>query len=189
MLNEPKGFGQFDPVIFGLRFNIDGALNSANAGSFLPLVWRATHFGAGPEHAEYLRAASDENDRFDAIAYFSLRVHESRHFHDLLATPYGCVLMRQYFRTAILGQAFMPELVLRTKSIFVPVTEWASNPGFFERQFAELRPPSEGMAWFSGIISTMKSKLEAFNIGVTAPSVKVPGLNAAGQSLRVNGLA
>ena len=53
MLNEPKGFGQFDPVIFGLRFNIDGALSSAKARSFLPLVWSATHFGPGPEHAEY----------------------------------------------------------------------------------------------------------------------------------------
>ena len=74
----------------------------------------------------------------------------------------------------------MPELVLRTKSIFVPVTEWTSNPGFFERQFAELQPPSEGMAWFSGVISTMKSKLDSFNVGVTAPSMKVPGLNAVG---------
>ena len=99
MLNEPKGFGQFDPVIFGLRFNIDGALSSAKARSFLPLVWSAAHFRPGPEHAEYLRTAGDENDRFDAIAYFSLRVHESRRFHDLLTTPYGCVLMRQYFRT------------------------------------------------------------------------------------------
>lgn len=180
MFNEPKGLGQFDPVIFGLRFNIDGALNSAKAHALLPLVWRATHLGPGPEHAEYLREVRDENDRFDAIAYFSLRVHESRHFHDLLATPYGCVLMRQYFRTAILGQSLMPELVVRTKSIFVPVTDWASNPGFFERQFAELRLPSEGMTWFSGVISAMKSKLNAFNVGVTAPSVKVPGLNAVG---------
>jgi hypothetical protein len=180
MLNEPKGFGQFDPVIFGLRFNIDGALSSAKSGSFFPLVWRATHFGPGPEHAEYLRASGDENNRFDAIAYFSLRVHESRHFHDLLATPYGCVLMRQYFRTAILGQSLMPELVLRTKSIFVPVTEWTLNPGFFARQFADLRPPSARMAWFSGVISTMKTKLDAFNAGVTAPSTKVPGLNAVG---------
>jgi hypothetical protein len=180
MLNEPRSFGKFDPVVFGLRFNIDGALSASNAHELLPLVWQAIHFPPTQAHQHFVHSLKDEEQRFDAVAYFSLRVHESRHFHDLLATPYGCVLMRQYFRAAILGQAIMPDLVLRLKSLYVPVVDWAANDRFLQRQFPDLGSPPRSIAQFADILSTMTTKLDTFNRGVMASGGGLPRIDACG---------
>lgn len=180
MLNEPQSFGKFDPVIFGLRFNIDGALSASNARDLLPLVWRGIHFPPTQEHRDFVRSLSDEDERFNAVAYFSLRVHEARHFHDLLATPYGCVLLRQYFRAAILGQAIMPELLFKMKSMYVPIVEWADNDRYLQRQFPLLGSPPRSIAWFADILSTMTSKLDTFNRGVLASADGLPRIDASG---------
>lgn len=180
MFHEPRRYGTFDPVIFGLRYNIDGAFASPSAQTLLPLVWRSVHFGPDHQHRDYVRSLADEVDQFDAVAYFSLRVHESRHFHDLLATPYGCMLMRQYFRTALLGQAVTQDLILRRRSIFVPITEWTANPDFLRRQFPQLELPSDSISGFARVVSTMSKKLAVFNQGIVAPSLNKMGLDACG---------
>jgi hypothetical protein len=135
-------------------------------------------FCPAKEHQNFICSLSDENERFEAVSYFSLRVHESRHFHDLLATPYGCMLMRQYFRVAILGQAVMRDLVLRTKSLYVPIVDWAANDRFLQRQFPNLGTPPSSIAWFAEILSTMSTKLDAFNRGIVAPAAGLPRIDA-----------
>jgi hypothetical protein len=168
MLNEPRNFGSFDPVIFGLRFNIDGAITASNAKELLPLVWRGIHFASTKEHQDFIHSLNNDGERFEAVSYFSLRVHESRHFHDLLGTPYGSMLLRQYFRAAILGQALMTDLVLRTKSLYVPIVDWAANDRFLQSRFRDLGTLPRSIAWFAEILSTMSTKLDTFNRGVLA---------------------
>jgi hypothetical protein len=178
MLNEPRRFGQFDPVIFGLRFNIDTAQTAPNKRELLPLVWQGIHSGPSKDHLNFVHSLKDEDQRFDALAYFSLRVHESRHFHDLLATPYGCMLMRQYFRALILGQAAVSDLVFNLKRLYVPVRDWVANASILQRRFPDLGPPPPSINWFAEIVSTMVSKLDHFNRGTLGPAVGLSGVDA-----------
>lgn len=161
---EPKGYGRFDPAAFGLWVNVDAVLAHPKYLELGPLMWSTFHFGPGDEHRNYVQQARSEEDAIFAATCFTVATHERRHFHDLLATPYGSMLARQYLRAAFFNGFLNEDFIFRREKIAVPLEEWCQNAELFQASYG-IEPPSKNIREISSIFRTMQEKLLAFDHG------------------------
>jgi len=126
---------------------------------------------------EFIESLKDEKDISFAINCFSMFTHEMKHFHDLLITPYGSVLMRQYTRGAILSLPCLQELLLHRKKIVLPLSDWVSDSELFHDIYA-IDPPSKNLSELNEVFKTMTQKLHFFNKGSLSLPSSLKYLNA-----------
>jgi hypothetical protein len=138
-LHEPRALGRLDPLLFGLRYNID-ALVQVGDSKLLSLCMSAFEGKLGVEHYAYVRDCPDEKIRELALFYFSMRFHEARHFHDLLATPYGSQLMVEHFTIAAFLSLCFP-ILRETKVFYAPLMEWQPLSEFLQTIYPDLPAP------------------------------------------------
>src|SRR5437762_1481050 len=99
-LFEPQGaYGRFDPATFGLWINLDYVLEHSDFQGLLPLMLPTFAYDLTAEHRAYIEGKSDA-EMLRAANCFTVASHEARHFPDLLASPYGSMLARQFTRAA-----------------------------------------------------------------------------------------
>jgi hypothetical protein len=165
---EPLGYGRFDPAAFGMWVNVDKVLEHPRYGELGPRMWTTFHFELNDEHRDYVRSSEPREDAVFGATCFTVATHERRHFHDLLATPYGSMLARQYLRAAFFNGVLTEEILFRRKNVGVPLDEWCQNPGFFQASFG-IAPPSDNIREISAIFRTMQQKLAAFEHGQLNP--------------------
>src|SRR5262245_24338808 len=95
-------YGRFDPLVFGIRLRLAVPSVQHEAGERMQFAlssFAIPHFLLQPE---YLFKLTDEMDIQDALLTFTSAIHETKHFHDLLSTPYGIMLARHFSRLALL---------------------------------------------------------------------------------------
>jgi hypothetical protein len=165
-LFEQSRYGRFDASHFGMWLNADVFLNHPDYKHLGELAWKTFHFPPGGEHTQYVDGLRAPHDATLAASCFTLYSHEARHFHDLIATPYGSVLMRQYARAALFYMFLWRELYFRRRAIVVPITDWVANETIYSQVYQDLQPVSNIITETASIYSTMIEKLDAFNRGV-----------------------
>jgi hypothetical protein len=176
-LFESAGYGRLDPYNFGVWVNIDQALEQPDYGDISPLFWSTFHFPISERHRSYLSEVGEGRTAF-TLNCFTLYAHETRHFHDLLASPYGAMLIRQYTRAALFYLMQWHELLFHTKAVVVPISNWIKNQKLFESYRPELRQPSKNLVEFEKIVRTMREKLDSFNRGALKLDAPLDSMNA-----------
>jgi hypothetical protein len=164
-LFEQQGFGRLDPSSFGLWLNVDKALAHKDYHRFGPLMWSSFHFALRDEHRTYLSSLPNGADRELVLGAFTLFTHEARHFHDLLLSPYGSMLMRQYTRAALLYLFLRQDLLFQHKAIFVPLSDWVTQGTALKRIYSDLDSPSHNIIHAESAFRSMKEKLRVYNRG------------------------
>jgi hypothetical protein len=162
---EPVGFGRFDSSIFGLRLNLDRAITKPVDQDLVRLTLESFHKPIGQEHRKYIASLQDTKKRSLAVSLFTLSSHETKHFHDLLITPYGSMLMRQFTRLALLSLSCFPDLFLKNDTIMLPLRDWVSDWEIYAGIIPPLCEPSGNIKAIADIIETMMTKLRAFDTG------------------------
>ncbi len=161
---EPTGFGRFDPSTFGMWLNVDAAYQRQDYTTLTPLMWSTFHSPLSDAHKEYVRSAKSREDAVFAASCFTVATHERRHFHDLIATPYGSMLARQNIRAAFYCAVLVDEVLFRRDRIVVPLNEWCQNAELFQTIY-DIAPPSNCIIHINNLFGTMQDKLTFFDHG------------------------
>jgi hypothetical protein len=115
-------YGGFDPRFLGVMIRFQ-------APSFATWdLFQRIHAG-DPNPAEIVRlgnaALQEPPDRaFQVFAASTVLVHELRHFHDFLLSPYGNTLFRLRLTTVLNGLRAIGPLLGRRGTVPVPLTTW-----------------------------------------------------------------
>ena len=96
-------------------------------------------------HRDYIARVTDPKLETQALALFTLARHETRHFHDLLISPYGAALVREFTNLARLALACRQEILTSCSTIILPVTEWVSDWQLYKIGDASLDEPPESV--------------------------------------------
>jgi hypothetical protein len=183
---ELSGFGRFDSSVFGLRLNLDRAIADPFDPELLALTLKSFHGPLDDRHRRYVAGLGDPARRSLAIALFTLACHETKHFHDLLVTPYGSVLMRQYTTLALASLSCTDDLVKPNGVIALPLRDWADDWPVYSKMTPALGEPPKAVLDLAGLIGTMLAALKKFDGG----SIKLPDhLNHLTASTILEGLA
>ena len=173
---EQAGFGRVDSSNFGLWLNIDPVVNSSLGPELASLTLSSFHFALRDEHREIVERSKAEDLTF-LLHCFTMFAHERRHFHDLLATPYGSMLMRQYTRINLLSLVCQHDLVFRSDAIAIPLSDWVSHAEMFQLVH-NVPPPSDNLRQLHKAFSVMQEKLDVFNEGTTSLPAPFTGVDA-----------
>jgi hypothetical protein len=176
---EPTGFGRFDSSIFGLRLNLDRAITEPFDAELLRLTLLSFHSPIGADHRSYFEGLQDDERKSLAVSLFTLSQHETKHFHDLLITPYGSMLMRQYTRLALLSFSCFHDIFLRNSAIMLPLRAWASDWELYGGMSPAPAKPSENVRELASVIDTMSMKLKTFDEGITQLPTTLSHLTAS----------
>lgn len=163
LFEATNAFGRFEPASSGLWLNLDPILDREDS-ELTRLSLQTFLFPPGEGHRTYLSQVRSEEDLAFAGMSFSVAAHESRHFSDLLATPYGSVMARQYTRASMYYLLLRKEILFRNQKIVVPISDWCRDPGLFEQLYG-IPAPSQGVRGLESLLSTMYEKLAGFDRG------------------------
>lgn len=142
------------------------------------LTLTSFHFPVNDKHRAFLEGLSGDALRF-ALNCFTVFAHERKHFHDVLATPYGSMLMRQSTRASLLTLASRDELLFRSDSIAVPLSQWIPNAKLFQLARG-VPPPSDNLRELHNVLVSMQDKVAAFDRGTVEVPGAFKGLTATG---------
>ena len=131
--------GRLDIGHLGLWLNFDG-IRGHDEARLRKLATAAAELRIGAEHQAYADELADERARTEAMALFTSVAHETRHFHDLLMTPYGSALMGHHMRAAFALQSALGSLAAASV-IVVPLRDWDDLLPVLRRIVPELEPP------------------------------------------------
>ncbi len=163
-LFEGSSAGRFDPSHFGLWISLDRVLDSERAQEMLELTWPTYHFPLNKKHREFVQNCQPQEELL-AIQAFTVFSHETKHFHDLLVTAYGSLLMRQYARAAVHCAMCQSELLIHRESIVIPLSDWFSAPEVFESGFS-VRPPGNNLKFLYETLGPMRDKVRGVDQGL-----------------------
>lgn len=159
---ERRGFGKFDPVNFGLWLNVDPILRSSLGADFVSLAISSFHFPLSDQHKVFIDNAPEEQRSF-ALNCFTMFAHERRHFHDMLATTYGSMLMRQYTRAALAIHSNRDLLYFGSDLIAVPLSDGIDNESILGAAGVPAAP--DALRKLNDLLKTMQQKLRVFDRG------------------------
>lgn len=130
-------YGGFDPAFVGIttRFSTDSA-------------WRAfqEHVGSGSP----FRGSEDTPDqKFEWLAVTSVLIHELRHFHDFLLSPYSARIFKHRVQLTLNALQLLPNLIARSGNCLpVPISAWCRMEGARRsRELKYLPPRRSGDVW------------------------------------------
>lgn len=170
-LLEESGFGRLDPSNFGLTINLDAALRRADFQQLAQLMWTTLHFETNQGHFDYVADSPDVESATFAATCFTAYPHEARHFHDLLATPYGATLGRLFTRAGVMYQLLFGSL-LASPAVAVPLRDWVQSAGVLRRVFPDLPEPSANIRNLEAIYADIQHKFEVANRGWVGAEIR-----------------
>jgi hypothetical protein len=163
---ESQGFGRFDTSVFGLRLNFDQLLKAPRGDELTRLGLTSFLWPPEQAHRDYIARVTDPKLETQALALFTLARHETRHFHDLLISPYGAALMREFTNLARLALACRQEILTSCSTIILPVTEWASDWQLYRMGDASVDEPPESVKELAAAAGAWLARLRTLNGGV-----------------------
>lgn len=172
---EKDMLGRMDPLACGIWLNIDSILDSKN-NKLSSLSMHSFINGNSVQQVKYYKGCSNNEQKNSALHRFSLFSHEARHYHDLMLTPYGSMLKRQFTSAKFNYLLWQKKTILRKpKAIYVPLRKWITNADMLKDIFPELDLPSMYSISLSKQLNTIYQKVELFKKGVYNTAL---GLNA-----------
>ena len=156
--------GRLDISHLGMWLNFDG-IRGHDDERLENLIAAAANLEIGAEHRAYVEELRDETGRTEAMALFTAIAHETRHFHDLLMTPYGSALIAEHMRAAFALQSALGSLAA-APVIVVPLREWNELLPVLRRVAPELEPPSGRLPLLAETLDETSSKLAELDRGI-----------------------
>src|SRR5258705_9204692 len=89
-------FGEFSPRSLGVTVNLPEQLGPHLYSMAAFLLAVDTEERGYDFLRTFIRDTEDPAAQFAAISYGSVVSHELKHFHDYLASPFGCSVMREH---------------------------------------------------------------------------------------------
>lgn len=134
----PFDFGEFSLRTIGVTVNVPESIIQRYANLITTMFSASTN----GDHVENLRSKYEKyegaNEKFIMATYNTIVVHEKRHFHDFLSTPFGSTIMQNL----MLACRYIPMAINqlhREDVIAFPLPAWASlNPklyNIYQKQF------------------------------------------------------
>jgi hypothetical protein len=133
-------YGILDHTCFGVWLNIGALLDSPSEVENQLTLDSLTELPI-QGHVDHVNDSSP-NRIPTIISRFTTLVHETRHFHDLISTPYGAHVMRQQMRLYLAFARTLPDLIA-AKVWFVPFRSWVQHYPELHGSYATLEAPSE----------------------------------------------
>lgn len=168
-------YGNLDLSSIVATINIDRALTSPHARDLTGLTLAT--FGAPSEskHRDFIDSAHDISTHLVAINLFTTYAHELRHYHDLLASPYGTFLVRERIRAILYSLPVALQIEAFWPTIYVPVGDWVRNYKLLKKAFAELDPPPLGAENMDADVAKIKKTMSEARAGIVPlpPNKKV----------------
>jgi hypothetical protein len=165
-LDSPSELGRLDVTHLGMWVNVDRARRGDDA-TFGRLLSRAVGYDVGDDHREYVHAMP-EDARAAALGLFTVVAHESRHFHDMLLTPYGSLVTSLNVRQATTMLAALGSLSSQ-ESMIVPITEWAALLPVLRHVDPTLAPPPPNLEGLIDVLAETERALRALDHGIHYP--------------------
>jgi hypothetical protein len=170
-LNSPSEVGRLDVTHLGMWVNVDEA-RTGDDEALRSLIAHAVDHEVGAEHRAYIEGIADDEGRAAALGLFTVVAHESRHFHDLLLTPYGAAVMSHHVRQAMTLLSSMGSLSSNA-AIIVPIAEWSAQLPVLKQLDAELEPPSAKLEALIAVLDETERDLRALDQGIHHPDAPV----------------
>lgn len=167
LLDSPYEVGRLDVSHLGMWLNLDRARADSD-DALVRLLAAATDHDITDEHREYLDGIADPVRRATTTALFTAIAHESRHFHDLLLSPYGAVVMNHHIRAAMTILSSLGSLTAQPAMI-VPLTEWTSLLPLFSRLDPDLGLPTAKLDNLIATLDEIERDLRALDRGIHFP--------------------
>lgn len=176
-IGETSDIGRLDPAQCAIWLNLDHALEYGPEMFRLAMLSYAVPLG--DDHKRYVSSCRSQMQRASAVNAFTTYSHETRHFHDMLATPYGSFLARQYAGATLEFCSLQSDILLQLPSIYIPLKEWAINADFLAEAFPGLAKPTPRLVQASASYDELSKKLAVFNSGSSAEASAL-GIDARG---------
>jgi hypothetical protein len=163
-LFEQNHFGRLDPLTFGIWCNIDAVTEHPRSKLFGPLMIASFWEPPFEAHTRFIDELETEEEKALAYAAFSLFAHESRHFFDLMTTPYGVYLTR---KALVLQFAYLFNMreIHGAPAIYVPFTEWTRNAELLAQLDSDLQHPPEAVSAFAELADKYHRDLRTLRYG------------------------
>jgi len=139
---EETAYAHLDPLTFTVSVKVDRAISHRWYEEFGLLMWMTFEFPIHDDHRAYVEKRKKHKDVELIVNSFTLFAHESRHFHDLLATPYGSYLMGAQTDLALSMLEFREHIRRHHNAIAVPLFDWISSGDLLRRAFRQIEAPS-----------------------------------------------
>jgi hypothetical protein len=134
-------FGKLDPSNFGIWVNFKSLTEydrinvNRKIPALTPLVLTTFYDGIQDEHREFVNQLPTKEDRQFALCALTLYAHETRHYHDLMSSPYGARIMRNYAKVNYFTALARTKIMFQDKSCVVPLADWIYDSELFEKIF------------------------------------------------------
>lgn len=171
LLNSPYEHGRLDVTHLGMWLNLDNVRTRSDEALW-PLMAQAVNYEVGDEHRSYIEGAADEDVRAAILGLFTAVAHESRHFHDMLLTPYGAVVMSHHARQAVTLLSSMGSL-MSNETMIVPITEWSTLLPVLKHLDPNLKRPSPKIENLIAVLKETENDLRALDRGIRHPDASV----------------
>lgn len=169
-LNSPSEKGRLDASHLGMWINIDD-IRAGNDEVLSHLVTQAMDHILTDEHRQFLENA-DIDTRISALGIFTVAAHESRHFHDMLLTPYGAAVISHHTRQAVTILSSMGSL-MSNPAMVVPITEWTNLWPLLKDVDPSLKLPSPKLENLIAVLQETEDELRALDRGILHPNAPV----------------
>jgi hypothetical protein len=162
---EETAYAHLDPLTFTVSVKVDRAISHRWYEEFGLLMWMTFEFPIHDDHRAYVEKRKKHKDVELIVNSFTLFAHESRHFHDLLATPYGSYLMGAQTDLALSMLEFREHIRRHHNAIAVPLFDWISSGDLLRRAFRQIEAPSPEVQTTAARLEEVLSALQRANSG------------------------
>jgi hypothetical protein len=167
LLNSSSELGRLDATHLGMWLNFDAVRREADP-SLTHLVAEAAGLAYSDDHKKFVNATGDMAKRQALISLFTTFAHEARHFHDLVITPYGSILMNHYVRAALSVLSSQRSL-FSSPAVIVPLAEWPSLLPLLGKIDPGLQQPNPKLTELIATFGEIEGELKELDRGVLYP--------------------
>jgi hypothetical protein len=162
---EETAYAHLDLLTFAVSVKLDRAIAHRWYDEFGGLMWTTFEFPIHDDHRAYVEKRKKHKDIELIVNSFTVCAHESRHFHDLLATPYGSYLMRVQTDAALSMLDLREHLRWSHRAIAVPLSDWVTSGDLLRRTFPQIEPPSPEVEHATARLDAVQKALQRANAG------------------------
>ena len=163
ILNSASEFGRLDVGHLGMWLNLDHIPPTSLRPS--ELLRAAVHYEYSQLHHQAIEEAGSPEQRALLTGFLTSVIHESRHFHDLLISPYGARLMELNVRAgmAVLGAQ---RSLIEAPAIIVPLADWRSQLDVLRLVDIDLAAPNSKLGGLADILADVKQREQKLDRGM-----------------------
>jgi hypothetical protein len=163
ILNSASEFGRLDVNHLGMWLNLDQIpVTSIDRSALLAA---AVEYDYSPIRDQAVYEAGSPEERTTLIGFLTAGVHEARHFHDLLISPYGARLMELNMRgaMAVLGAQ---RSLMSAAAVIVPLADWRGQLDVLRLVDVDLAEPNPKLDELAEILADIGVRQRQLDRGI-----------------------